>query len=468
MSESEPKQRTFVFFHPDLGIGGAERLVVDAAVGLQKRGHKVVIYTSYCDKNHCFEEARDGTLDVRVRGNVFPASIFSRLTILCSIIRQLHLILYIFLSGELVALNPSTLVVDQLSAGLPLLQYLFPEPGILFYCHFPDMLLARGREKLRKRLYRAPFDWLEQWSTGYAHAIAVNSLFTKTMVEKTMPALAARDLRVVYPAIETPADKAPHTPGTAIADTDMKWIDDGIILSINRFERKKDIDLAIKAYAAIPAADRAATRLVIAGGYDPRVAENVDYHNDLVALASSLDLPSYTAKTTITALSAPPIAEAPVIFLLSVPGALKSALLAAARLLVYTPSHEHFGIVPLEAMAAGVPVVACNNGGPLETVQENSTGWHCDPADVPAWTAVMRKMLPGSPTAAGALAVMKKAGPKRAEYFSVANLAERVDRISRDIDDTPRRRPLLTSFLNILNIFLTFGLGLLVAQVLFP
>lgn len=49
-----------VFVHPDLGIGGAERLVIDAAVGLQSIGHKVTILTSYRDKKHCFQEARDG------------------------------------------------------------------------------------------------------------------------------------------------------------------------------------------------------------------------------------------------------------------------------------------------------------------------------------------------------------------------------------------------------------------------
>jgi alpha-1,3/alpha-1,6-mannosyltransferase len=53
-------QRRIVFFHPDLGIGGAERLIVDAAVGLQEQGNKVTIFTSHCDPNHCFEEARDG------------------------------------------------------------------------------------------------------------------------------------------------------------------------------------------------------------------------------------------------------------------------------------------------------------------------------------------------------------------------------------------------------------------------
>jgi hypothetical protein len=60
MAGDKQGKKTIVFLHPDLGIGGAERLVVDAAVGLQKRGHRVVIFTSHCDAAHCFDEARDG------------------------------------------------------------------------------------------------------------------------------------------------------------------------------------------------------------------------------------------------------------------------------------------------------------------------------------------------------------------------------------------------------------------------
>jgi alpha-1,3/alpha-1,6-mannosyltransferase len=62
---AQTKQHT-VFFHPDLGIGGAERLVVDAAVALQERGHKVTIFTSHCDPRHCFDEARDGKFPLRL------------------------------------------------------------------------------------------------------------------------------------------------------------------------------------------------------------------------------------------------------------------------------------------------------------------------------------------------------------------------------------------------------------------
>jgi hypothetical protein len=45
-----------------LFAGGAERLVVDAAVGLQALGHSLIIYTSHHNPNHCFEETRNGML----------------------------------------------------------------------------------------------------------------------------------------------------------------------------------------------------------------------------------------------------------------------------------------------------------------------------------------------------------------------------------------------------------------------
>ena len=40
--------------------GGAERLIVDAAVELASHGHKVHVFTSHHDKNRCFEETLAG------------------------------------------------------------------------------------------------------------------------------------------------------------------------------------------------------------------------------------------------------------------------------------------------------------------------------------------------------------------------------------------------------------------------
>ncbi|WP_346666767.1 glycosyltransferase [uncultured Desulfovibrio sp.] len=49
------------------------------------------------------------------------------------------------------------------------------------------------------------------------------------------------------------------------------------------------------------------------------------------------------------------------------------ALLARSRALLF-PGEEDFGIIPVEAMSAGVPVIAYGRGGARETVQEGLTG----------------------------------------------------------------------------------------------
>ncbi|MCJ1311913.1 Alpha-1,3-mannosyltransferase-like protein [Agyrium rufum] len=389
----EQEKQSIGFFHPDLGIGGAERLVIDAAVGLQDLGYKVTIFTSHCDPMHCFDEARDGTLDVRVRGHtIFPDTLFGRFKILFSILRQLHLLITISLSGELKRLRPTAFFIDQLSAGIPLLRYLQPHTHILFYCHFPDLLLVQQRKTLLKRIWRIGFDRLEGWSMSGADRVVVNSKFTKGIVAGVWPQLGRdREIGVVYPCVNTKAAGGSEKEQTKGGMGEGLWKGKKVILSINRFERKKDVGLAIRAYAALDQTIRRKARLVIAGGYDNRVQENVSYHEELVSLAQGLSLETATAKNVVTALNMPD--EIEVLFLLSVPAQLKDMLLQHASLLVYTPSNEHFGIVPLEAMLVSVPVLAANSGGPLETVVDGQTGWLRSVDENKAWTAVMKRVL---------------------------------------------------------------------------
>lgn len=40
--------------------GGAERLIVDAAVELANKGHSVKVFTAHHDRRRCFEETLDG------------------------------------------------------------------------------------------------------------------------------------------------------------------------------------------------------------------------------------------------------------------------------------------------------------------------------------------------------------------------------------------------------------------------
>lgn len=181
------------------------------------------------------------------------------------------------------------------------------------------------------------------------------------------------------------------------------------------------------------------------GGYDNRVMENVVYHKELVKLATDLGLKTATTRTIVTALNVPD--DVDVLFLLSVPNTLKEMLLNSARLLIYTPSNEHFGIVPLEAMLAGVPVLAANTGGPLETVVEGKTGWLCPPDDVEKWTAVMDKVL--NKMTDDQVKQMGIDGVKRVKNeFSDVKMAERVDGLIDGMANTPRKSTLqLSAFL---------------------
>lgn len=393
---------------------------------MQELGHKVTIFTSHCDKAHCFEEVRDGSLDVRIRGNtIFPHSIFGHFSILCAILRQLHLVLLITaFTPELRKLDPEILFVDQLSACIPLLREQCPDPRILFYCHFPDKLLTSKRSWIR-RVYRWPFDWLESWSTGASDVIAVNSNFTKSVFSQAFPLLSHRSPRVVYPCVDEEGSEA-SSETVQSGETPEAWKDIKVFLSINRFERKKEIGLAIRAFASLPEELREQSRLILAGGYDPRVAENISYHAELERLASSHKLKHATFKNAITAMSSSPNVE--VIFLLSIPSALKATLLRSCTMLLYTPAFEHFGIVPLEAMLAEKPVLAANVGGPTETVVDDETGWLRNPDNASEWTGIMKIALADS--SRPKLLEMGRRGRQRViESFSKRQMAQRLNTI---------------------------------------
>jgi alpha-1,3/alpha-1,6-mannosyltransferase len=180
------------FLHPDLGLGGAERLVVDAAVELAQQGHAVDMYTAYYDPDRCFDETRSGRFAVITAGSWFPRHILGRCVALCAIIRCTLAALYLALrvwSGNIP--DYDVIIVDQVAAVVPLLKMLLPGMRVLFYCHFPDLLLS-SHASLLKSLYRMPLDYLEQSATGAADLILVNSNFTAGVFGQTFRCVSAR------------------------------------------------------------------------------------------------------------------------------------------------------------------------------------------------------------------------------------------------------------------------------------
>ncbi|CAM9752068.1 unnamed protein product, partial [Chrysoparadoxa australica] len=357
-----------------LNLGGAEQLVVNAASAAVSKGHDVAIYASHHDPDHCFAETvGNGPLApcIRCHGDWLPRQVFGALTALCAIVRMVYLAAVVAFK-ELGVLSTGKIgkevavVVDGVSVPIPL-PCRWAGAAVMFYCHYPDRLLCVERGGGLKRLYRMPVDWLEGCTIGAAHKVVVNSEFTREVFQKEFPRLTCvpgglLDLTSVRPLtamtcaglIPRSLDSLDHSQPA------LAWCP---IVSLNRFERKKNIGLAIEALAHVrsmlSSAEFEALDLVIAGGYDPRVEENVQHKRELEELAAKLDVSQQVS------------------FRANVSDAERASLLRTACCVLYTPDKEHFGIVPVEAMYAGAPVVAVASGGPLETVKHGVTGFLC-------------------------------------------------------------------------------------------
>ena len=234
------------FIHLDLGIGGAESLIIAMASALLPPASSVKIYTTRCDADHCYDEVKkpSGALaqSVCIRGAFLPATVFNKFTAIMSYIRTLYLTIAVIvdaLFNHYFKHNPlpDVIVVDVLPAPLPLLSALLPNTALLYYCHFPDKYLVRNtvngvvvsKPSLLRSLYRLPLDSLEAFCTKHATITAVNSNFTKDTFTAAFPAITTPPT-VLYPAINLEQFIPPVSSATKQARLDQRQQ----IVSFNR------------------------------------------------------------------------------------------------------------------------------------------------------------------------------------------------------------------------------------------
>ena len=380
-SSSKESARPFhvVFVHLDLGIGGAEQLITQLAVASVELGHDVDIVTTRCDPDHCFEAYKPPTAghvgrgggrlysSLHVYGRWIPPDVMGYGRVFFSTVRLLYLAFKVAHKK-----GPDLYVVDVLPTPLAILN--LTDTATLFYCHFPDKLLKKKQQQqpsILGRLYRGIMNSMEGWTMASADCVVVNSIFTRETVQRSFASLANAQLPVLYPALD----------GGSLDDKDTGLGDEQeyMIVSLNRYERKKNLELFLEMASWIRTnyPEIKLPRLVVAGGYDTQNVENVEYRSELGQLARKLRLN--------------------VDFKLSVSDAERSRLLRTALAVVYTPSHEHFGIVPLESMYASTPVIAVDSGGPKESIVNGQTGFLCESTPEGFGKALL-ELLRGYPT----------------------------------------------------------------------
>ena len=92
---------------------------------------------------------------------------------------------------------------------------------------------------------------------------------------------------------------------------------------------------------------------------------------------------------------------------------------------LFTAINEDWGLVPIEGMAYGKPVIAANQGGPRESIVDGKTGYLAMPTAVDFCERMAQ--IAGDPKHA---AKMGAAGRKRAMEFDWKNSAKRMDALS--------------------------------------
>ncbi len=199
------------------------------------------------------------------------------------------------------------------------------------YCHSPMRYIwnmfhdYRDRTGVLKRLLMPPLShYIRTWdavSANRVHAFVANS----RTVSQRLKTYYRRESTVIYPPVET--DAFGIVPRTAL---------EGYHLMVGELVRYKRPELAVQAF------NRTGRRLVVIGGGEML--------NELRAMAGP----------SVTMLGPQPFET------------LRHHY-ARCRALIF-PGEEDFGIVPVEAMASGRPVVAFGKGGATETVIDGVTG----------------------------------------------------------------------------------------------
>jgi D-inositol-3-phosphate glycosyltransferase len=146
------------------------------------------------------------------------------------------------------------------------------------------------------------------------------------------------------------------------------------IVSIGRLVERKGVHTLIEALPMV-LSRFPSTELVVAGGPDERELDADPHVRSLKAAAVEHGVAGHVR------------------FIGGVARADVPALLRSADVVACVPWYEPFGIVPLEAMACGVPVVGAAVGGLLDSVVHGVTGLLVPPRDPAAAAAALSTVL---------------------------------------------------------------------------
>jgi len=211
-------------------------------------------------------------------------------------------------------------------------------------------------------------------------------------------------ITVLSPGVDVGRFRPP--PDRNRVKTELGFTNAPLIFSLGRLDERKGFDLYFRAAAKVihQLADRFEPQFVLSAGVVEDHPHEVAERDRLREVMQSLDI-----EDAVHWLPVLPEVEVPRYY-------------AAADVFVMPSRYELFGIVMLEAMASGVPVVATKFGGPPEVITDGGTGLLVDPTDIAELADAIVELLE-NPESRRRMGV---AARERAEQkYSWAHLADR-------------------------------------------
>lgn len=220
----------------------------------------------------------------------------------------------------------------------------------LYFCYEPPRFIYDDAAQVTRRMgasgviarpFFGVYKWLDRAMARRADTLLANGQFGAARLR----AAYGRDATVITHGADFAPASAEHVRAVrAQYALDGKFV----LLTVNFLHPRKRIDLFLRALAELkPRVPNVAALIVGAG------PEN----DALQTLARELKLTDVARFTGFV-----PDEELP-------------AYYAASDVYVHTCKNESFGLSVLEASAAGLPVIAVNEGGPREIVANNVTGF---------------------------------------------------------------------------------------------
>lgn len=227
-----------------------------------------------------------------------------------------------------------------------------------------------------------------------------------------------RQITVIPPGVDTGHFRAPMSVDDARQSLGLRR-DCSVLLFVGRIEPLKAVDTILEALRVLR--DRAPQLLrklhfMIVGG-DPQSKNDLEM-NRLQDLSAKLGIDSL-----VSFVGAKEQAELPRYY-------------AAATAVIMPSDYESFGMVALEAMSSGTPVIASQVGGLQFLVRDQETGFHI-PAREPISLADCIVQLLNDPSNT---AMMGQSAARAAKAYAWTEIAHRLLRVFEDIAGEKLRR----------------------------